>query len=89
MGELTQRMAAAEERVWIAYYQQEPFGAVRADANNALIAQLIHNTNSKKARPMEDFMLFRKRPTSHKPDVTKQARQVFADFQALHSRMKK
>jgi len=86
VGELTQRMAAAEERMWIAYYQLEPFGSARTDANNALIAQLIYNTNAKKSRPLEDFMLFRKRKTVSR-DVVEDARKVFAKARAISERL--
>lgn len=55
---LSRDLTAAEEAHWIAKYRKQPWGDLAADARNALIAQLIHNTHAKKPKKMQDFMLF-------------------------------
>ena len=61
---LSRELTALEEAHWIARYRKQPWGDLAADARNALIAQLIHNTNAPKGKgkPMEDFMLFKDKP---------------------------
>jgi len=61
------QMSAAEETMWIAYYREQPFGDQRADTRNALIAQLLYNTNVKKGKTkkLQDFMLYQ--PETVKP----------------------
>lgn len=58
VAELSERLTASEEAHWIALYRQDPWGEQRGDMRSALIAQLIYNTNSKKPKKMQDFMLF-------------------------------
>ena len=55
---LSEQLTAAEEAHWIALYRQDPWGEQRGDMRSALISQLIHNSNSKKPKKLEDFMLF-------------------------------
>ena len=64
VSELCDRLTAAEEASWIAYYRIEPFGDQRADMRNALIAQIQYNSQVKKdkARKLQDFMLFAAKP---------------------------
>jgi hypothetical protein len=58
VAELSERLTAAEEAHWIALYRQDPWGQQRGDMRAALIAQLIHNSNSKKPKKFHEFMLF-------------------------------
>lgn len=65
---LSEQLTAAEEAHWIALYRQDPWGEQRDDMRSALVAQLIHNSNSKKAKKLEDFMLFKDKPKQHGVD---------------------
>ena len=58
VAELSERLTAGEEALWIAFYQQEPFGPQRGDMRAALIAQMQYNTHSKKPKKLTDFLLF-------------------------------
>ena len=61
VADLAERMTAAEEAHWIALYKLDPWGEQRDDMRSALISQLIHNSNSRKPKKLEDFMLFAKK----------------------------
>ncbi len=61
VGELQQRMGAAEFASWLAFYQMEPFGELRADMRAAMLASLTanaHRNTKKRAKPFElgDFL---------------------------------
>lgn len=61
VAELQQRMGAGEFAAWLAFYQVEPFGEVRADLRAALGATLTanaHRNAKKRKRPFEigDFL---------------------------------
>lgn len=87
VSDLSERMTAAEETMWMAYYKEQPFGDYRADVRSAQITQILHNSNVKKKdmKKLDDFILFK--PKS-KPDVVKQARDVFAKFKKLNEGLK-
>jgi hypothetical protein len=66
LGELSQRMSAAEEVFWIARHAIEPLPTQQFVMHLAQIAQYIQNVNvDKKDRgKLTDFMLFfKKKPT--------------------------
>lgn len=61
VAELQQRMGAGEFAAWLAFYQVEPFGEMRADLRAALGATLTANAHrnvKKRKRPFEigDFL---------------------------------
>ena len=63
--ELLQRIGSDEITEWMAFYQLEPFGDMRADLRSGVIASTFANANrTKHARPFtpEDFMPFIDRP---------------------------
>ena len=64
VADLSERLTAAEEAHWISLYRSDPWGEQRSDMRNALIAQLIHNTNAPrgKGKKLEDFMMFSGKP---------------------------
>ena len=92
VGELSERMSAAEEVAWIAYYRESPFGDLRADMRNALVAQLIHNVNAGKgkSRKLQDFMLFQTKTHAPQQLDTKNIRSNFnAYIERQNARLKK
>ena len=63
--ELLQRIGSDEITKWMAFYQMEPFGDMRADLRSGVIASTFANANrTKHTRPFtpEDFMPFVDRP---------------------------
>ena len=68
VAQLSECLSAAEEAHWIALYRLDPWGEQRDDMRSALIAQLIHNTNSKKGKKLKDFMLFTEKPSDRVND---------------------
>jgi hypothetical protein len=63
--ELLQRIGSDEITEWMAFYQMEPFGDMRADLRSGVIASTFANANrTKHTRPFtpEDFMPFVDRP---------------------------
>jgi hypothetical protein len=75
-------MTAAEEAHWIAEYRVNPWGEIRADMRAALVAQMVHNTNAKKPRKLQDFMLFREKPKGDSPQTIRE------NFERLIARQK-
>lgn len=51
-------MSAAEVDMWMVRASIEPFTAKRLEMYLAYIAMWIHNTNTKKAKQLKDFILF-------------------------------
>ncbi len=63
--ELLTRMGSDEITEWMAFYQIEPFGDMRADVRSGVIASTFANANrAKNSKPFtpEDFMPFVDRP---------------------------
>lgn len=59
MAELAEAIDGAELTEWMAFFDLEPFGDVRADVRSAIVAQTIANVNRSKGQPafeVEDFM---------------------------------
>jgi hypothetical protein len=59
--ELLTRMGSDEITEWMAFYQIEPFGDMRADVRSGVIASTFANANrAKNSKPFtpEDFMPF-------------------------------
>ena len=63
VADLSDRLTAAEEAHWIAYYRINPFGDERADVRSAQICQLLYNIHAPKGKKSEvaDFMPYRKK----------------------------
>lgn len=82
VSELSNRMTAAEESAWVAYYRTNPFGDERADMRSAQISQLLFNTNAKKQdrKKLTDFMPFHRKQIKEQPDVSNNIRQFFSKF---------
>ena len=62
VAKLQQRITSAEFVEWLAFYQGEPWGDLRADLQNAALLCLLANANrDAKRRPqafkVEDFMM--------------------------------
>lgn len=67
MRELLSRIGSDELTEWMAFYQLEPFGDMRADLRSGVIASTIANANRAKhaqAFTPEDFMPFADRNTT-------------------------
>lgn len=81
--ELLARVGSDELTEWMAFYQLEPFGEVRADLRSGVVAATFanaHRTKDSRAFTPEDFMPFieRSAPQSN-------ARLNVARFKALFS----
>lgn len=71
MRELLARLDSRELAEWLAFYNLEPFGDVRADYRSAIIAQQVHNGNCTRRSDMRKVDAFlpvkqRKRPMTFK-----------------------
>ena len=90
VNDMMDRMTAAEETSWLAYYAEEPFGAYRSDVMMAQIAQLLHNVNVKKdkQKKLTDFLPFYKKQIKEDPDVSTKVRDIFGKV-AKHMKGKK
>ena len=53
----------------MALYQTDPWGERRSDLRTAATNQLIYNTNAKKPRKFEEFVLFRDKPVQRGDDA--------------------
>lgn len=91
VAELTQRMTAAEEAAWIAFYQMSPFGDYRADVRSAQVAQILYNSNVKKdkARKLQDFILFQPKESKPKKDAAKTIRSNFDNWIEMQKRRRR
>ena len=81
MRELLARVGSDEITEWMAFYQIEPFGEMRADLRSGVIASTFANANrAKHARPFkpEDFM-----PFADRPEPQDEARMNVARFKAM------
>lgn len=70
LGEMLDRMSAAEFAAWMRYANLEPFGERRADARAALVAMIVNNRmrgENEQGRPFEDFLL----PTGEAPTLAR------------------
>lgn len=59
--ELTERMEHTEFLEWMSFYQQDPWGELRADRRTALLAMQFYNAHrARNAKPakLDDFMLY-------------------------------
>jgi hypothetical protein len=86
--ELLQRIGSDEITEWMAFYQLEPFGDMRADLRSGVIASTFANANrTKHTRPFtpEDFM-----PFVDRPEPIDEARLNVARFKSMFAhRVKK
>ena len=81
--ELLSRVGSDELTEWMAFYQLEPFGEVRADLRSGVVAATFanaHRTKDARAFTPEDFMPYIER-TTPKDD----ARLNVARFKAMFS----
>lgn len=63
-------MSADEFTSWAAFYRLEPWGDMRADLRNGVVASLLYNVHrNKEAAPLTpaDFMLFTEKPAAETP----------------------
>ena len=79
VADLSQRLTAAEEASWIAFYRAKPFASERVDVGLAQIAQLLWNTNAKKenTRKLTDFLPWYRKPVKKDPNVNQTVRSMF------------
>ena len=82
VDELSNRMTAAEEVHWIAFYQASPFPIERAEIGLAQIAQLIWNTNVKKdnTRKLVDFLPWYRKQKKPAEDVSTSILSAFGNI---------
>lgn len=94
VAELQQRMGAAEFAAWMAFYQAEPFGELRADMRSAMLATLTanaHRNAKKKRQPFElsDFMFefWRGEGRGARGEAPASSREMMSKFMALTSNL--
>lgn len=94
VGELRQRMSAAELQSWIAYSRVEPIGEYRGDLRAGVIASTIANVNRGKNSPVKspkDFMLIQNDQETKikESDPSILAKELISHFTAHNKRTSK
>lgn len=91
VAELQQRMGAGEFAAWLAFYQVEPFGEMRADLRAGMLATLTANAHrnvKKRRKPFEvgDFLFrFWGEERGARGDAAASSQEMMLKFRALTS----
>ena len=82
VADLSQRLTAAEESHWMAFYRAKPFPPERVDVGLAQIAQILWNSNAKKenTRKLTDFLPWYRKPVKKDPNIGLSVRSMFGKF---------
>jgi len=82
-------LSARELDMWMIRASTEPFLARRLELYLAQICMWLHNVNSKKGKPLQDFLLFQpKKPLQLDDDVDQKARDVMGKLTNMNVKAK-